>query len=76
MIIINFAVADRLEAPAVELRAGRRHDEKCLSALILDFPEFSQNSFRFQGKCSDECPWICNYLAFGTIFREKYSRTY
>ena len=40
---INFAIADRLEAPVEGTRAGSRHNEKRLSALILDVQKFSQN---------------------------------
>ena len=33
-------------------------------------------SYLSQGLSNGRCPWICDYLAFGTIFREKYSRTH
>ena len=45
----NFAIADRFEAPVRGLRAGSRHNEKRLSALILDVLKFSQNFYLSQG---------------------------
>ena len=38
------------------------HNEKRLSALILDVSEFSQNSYWSQGLSNGRCPWICNIL--------------
>ena len=75
-IVFNFATADRI-AEARSGLSGRvgRHNEKRLSALILDVSEFSQNSFRCQGLSNGRCPRICNFLAFGSVFREKYGRT-
>lgn len=31
-------------------------------------------SHRSQGLSNGRCPWICNYLAFGMVFREEYDR--
>lgn len=66
-IFIYFAIADRLEAPATGQREGSRHNEKRLSALILDHLKFSQNFYSCQGLDNDRCPWICN-INIGQIF--------
>ena len=75
--ICSFAVAGRLAEAPVWGKAERDVEKihrKRLSALILDCWKFSQNFILYQGLSNGRCPWICDYLAFGTIFREKYLR--
>ena len=76
----KFILILRLQTVSQKPRSGvmwavcsehNKHNKKRLSALILDFPEFSQNSFRCQGLSNGRCPWICNILLSAGYFERN-----
>ena len=63
------------EAPVMGERAGGKNIMKSVyPRWFLTLWNSRKISIISQGLSNDGCPWICNYLATGMVFREEYCR--